>query len=199
MDIGANWGTHSPLFLAHGIPAFSFEPIEECHREFNRMCLVNDVTPTIEHVALGAINDIVEIAYPAPETWLGSTRTDVIEQHGNASQMKRVTVPQRKLDDDASQIAGRRTLIKIDVEGNELAVLQGSSKILQTIKPTIIFESFRDDARLPIYDFPENRCYSVHDLPYSPGDSTRPLSRVEFRDKRATNFVALPFESQSSA
>ena len=43
------------------------------------MCLVNDVTPTIEHVALGAVNDISEIAYPARETWLGSTSTDVIE------------------------------------------------------------------------------------------------------------------------
>ena len=113
--------------------------------------------------------------------------------------MKRVMVPQRKLDDYASQIAGRRTLIIIDVEGSELAVLQGSTTILQTIKPTIIFESFRDDARLPIYDFLESRCYSVHDLPYSTGDSTRPLSKVEFRNKGATNLFALPFESQSSA
>ena len=105
--------------------------------------------------------------------------------------MKRVTVAQRKLDDYASQITGRRTLIMIDVEGNELAVLQGSIKILQTIKPTIIFESFRDDARLPIYDFLESRCYSVHDLPYSPGDSTRPLSKVEFGNKGVTNCFLL--------
>ena len=29
VDIGANYGTHSLLFLVHGLPALSFEPIEE--------------------------------------------------------------------------------------------------------------------------------------------------------------------------
>jgi hypothetical protein len=72
IDIGANYGTHSLLFLVHGIKTMTFEPNSSCHGCFARLCELNHVTPTIEGVALGAYHGYVKLSYPKRDTWLGS-------------------------------------------------------------------------------------------------------------------------------
>ena len=77
VDVGANYGTHSLLFLVHGIESISVEPNPSCHHVFREICAVNGVNPRIEGVALGEVDGWTELCFPANETWLGSTDCDV--------------------------------------------------------------------------------------------------------------------------
>ncbi len=156
------------------------------------MCAANRVTPTIERVALGSRTGPTEIAYPKRDTWLGSTNPRVIERLNRSCDLIRQEVAQKTLDEYLPIIEKQQTLIKIDTEGNELAVLQGATKVLQCATPTLIFESLRDEPRDPLYDFLDSRSYSISTLPYNPTLKFEPLSREEFAAHCATNFVARP-------
>jgi len=146
IDVGANFGTHSLLFLAHGIPTVSFEPNAACHEYFLNACAVNGFTPHLQPVALGDIEGSIDFAYPDGQTWLGSCDPAVIEQlHGT---IIRRTVPIERLDHFATEFRATppgRTLLKIDAEGLELPILRGAGHILETLKPCILYEA-RDDA-----------------------------------------------------
>src|SRR5215207_676080 len=50
-DVGANYGTHSLLFLSQGVEVISFEPNPSCCSVFEEMCELNGFTPRIERVA----------------------------------------------------------------------------------------------------------------------------------------------------
>lgn len=191
IDIGANYGTHSLLFLVHEVDTISFEPNSECEKVFRALCDLNGVTPAIENVALGARSGRAEIAYPERDTWLGSTNPEIIRRLGRPDGLIRRQVVQKTLDDYLPVITGRSTLIKIDTEGNELAVLQGAVEVLRAVKPIVIFESHADDgSRRPIYEFLGCRGYSISTLPYDPARSLQPLTYERFASHRATNFVA---------
>jgi FkbM family methyltransferase len=192
IDIGANYGTHSLLFLVHKVRTISFEPNSECQKTFRAMCDLNRVTPTIEAVALGARPGFTEIAYPERDTWLGSTHPQTIERLSRSDDLIRRKVIQKTLDDYLPLMAKRNTLIKIDTEGNELAVLQGGVGVLQSARPVLIFESHRDESRSPIYDFLVSQRYSVSTLPYNPLREFRPFTREQFASHHATNFVSRP-------
>lgn len=192
IDVGANYGTHSLLFLVHNVNTISFEPNAECQSNFRAICDLNRVTPSIENVALGAHAGSTEIAYPKRDTWLGSTNPRIIERLSRSDNLIRQDVIQKTLDQYLPLIAKHRTLIKIDTEGNELAVLRGAVKVLQNTRPTLIFESLRDDSRHTIYDFLISQCYSISTLPYNPLHNFQPLTRDQFVSHSATNFVARP-------
>ena len=54
LDVGANYGTHSLLFLAHGIRTWSFEPNARCHPYFIESCGLNAFNPHLEQVAISS-------------------------------------------------------------------------------------------------------------------------------------------------
>jgi FkbM family methyltransferase len=123
IDIGANYGTHSLLFLVHGIETLSFEPNRSCHDYFRRVCELNRVVPTLETVALGDRVDCVELSYPERDTWLGSTDAEVVKRLVAGQALVTQAVQQKMLDEYLEKIRNKRTLIKLDTEGNELTVL----------------------------------------------------------------------------
>lgn len=192
VDIGANYGTHSLLFLVHGIRTISIEPNDQCRADFNRMCAANGVTPAMDNVALGAKPGLVELAYPEQQTWLGSTRAETITRLSATAGLVRKLVPQRRLDDYFPQLNNARALIKIDTEGNELAVLQGGAMVLDQVRPMLVFESLPGDGRGELHDLLARHRYSVAALPYDPWRKIRPLSSRDFLTSSASNFAAHP-------
>src|SRR5207244_1596467 len=70
IDVGANYGGHSMLFLAHGIRTISVEPNEQCHAFFRQVAALNQVECDIRQVALGKEESIVDLWFPPTETWL---------------------------------------------------------------------------------------------------------------------------------
>lgn len=52
LDVGANYGTHSLLFLSVGIPIIAFEPNRTCLSHFKTVCELNGFTGRWEQVAI---------------------------------------------------------------------------------------------------------------------------------------------------
>lgn len=94
---------------------------------------------------------------------------------------------------------GHVDLLKLDIEGGELAALRGATKLIADSRPSIIFECGADANgnfdRRALFDFLESSGYAIHtfgDFLFDKG----PLSFDEFRKCgiypfRAFNFVAL--------
>jgi FkbM family methyltransferase len=196
IDIGANYGTHSLLFLVHGIRTMTFEPNSSCHDYFMKICKLNHVTPTLESVALGASQGFVELVYPRRDTGLGSTNSDSINKLSQSQDQELVMekVAQKALDDYLPKIEHNRTLIKIDTEGNELAVLGGATKTMQEVQPMIIFECWpwSSKERTKIFDYFSSKNYSVYHLPWTPEYKAESLTSDQFLTSSSTNFIAVP-------
>lgn len=192
IDIGANYGTHSLLFLVHGIEVVTFEPNSSCHDCFRQMCDLNGVRPRLEPLALGEAKGYVEFSYPKRDTWLGSTTPEVIERLQGSEDLITEKVEQRTLDDFYPEIGNKRTLIKIDTEGNELSVLKGANKILKETRPRIIFECFSQSEKSKLFEHFAGERYSVYPLPWSPNSDADAFSERQFSASSATNFIAVP-------
>ena len=195
IDIGANYGTHSLLFLVHQIRTISFEPNTSCHDYFRRLCEANQVTPDLQPVALGERRGYVALSYPRRDTWLGSVSTEVAERLALTEELVSENVEQRTIDDYLSQIGHNRTLIKIDTEGNELSVLRGAARTLQENKPYVVFECCNDVQRVELFSFLDSRDYQICQVPWGPADKVQPLTSDQFRACSSTNFVAVPMQA----
>lgn len=191
IDIGANYGTHSLLFLVHGVQTITFEPNTSCHEYFRKTCRLNDVTPNLESVALGEYKAEVDFSYPKRDTWLGSTKAEIINNLSGSEDLVTEKVKQRPLDDFFPEVENKRTLVKIDTEGNELSVLKGAKKILERARPRVIFECWDEGEKAGIFDLLSAQNYSIYALPWSPKHDIGPVDFRRFMASVDTNFIAV--------
>ena len=199
IDIGANYGTHSLLFLVQKIKSITFEPNSSCHDYFQTMCKLNGVEATLEPVALGSAGGYIELSYPERDTWLGSTDTTVAKNLALTYQLTTEKVEQRKLDDYFSTIEQHETLIKIDTEGTELSVLKGAARVLKEVRPKIIFECWGARERIDLFNFLSTYDYEIYHLPWKPGTIAESIEAREFGESLSTDFIAVPLASSLSS
>lgn len=127
VDVGANAGVYSGLLVdAIGPRAVvhSFEPAPETFTELQRRVAAR---PAIHphQVALGAAEDELTLYVLPGHSQLSSLHP--LEESGTITH----TVPVRTLDTWAAENGiDQITLVKIDVEGAEAAVLEGASRLL---------------------------------------------------------------------
>jgi hypothetical protein len=144
---------------------------------------------------VGADADAIELCFPEQETWLGTTNPQTIQelqqQEHFRSNLRTIAVEQHTLDRYRPYFVDKRALLKIDTEGNELAVLQGARTILQEFAPKIIFEAWSGDTRADLWDFLQPMGYTIAKLPWSPLRLASPLSREDFLQQSHTNFLAV--------
>ena len=192
LDIGANYGTHSILFLSAGIPVISFEPNPTCVQYFKSVCDLNGLKGRWEQVAIG--NDIgpLELVYPDKATWVGSVSPDIASTMKESGPINSEIVSQMTLDDYVANIPSKNVLIKIDAEGYELEVLQGASQVVRHSNPIIIFESNDATKREALFQMLVNFRYELHSLPWSPQVASPTFNVDEFITSKDTNFIALP-------
>ncbi|HEY3911456.1 MAG TPA: FkbM family methyltransferase [Stellaceae bacterium] len=191
LDVGANYGTHSVLFLAAGVPTISFEPNPECFSHFDTICKLNGLVGRWERVALGSQTGEVELAYPEKDTWFGSVAADVSLIMKESFPVRTQKVMLKPLDDYFDELASANILIKIDVEGFEPDVLRGARQIIVSLKPKIIFESNTAQARPILFGILGEFGYSIHLLPWRPFDKSPALTFDQFLASAATNFIAI--------
>lgn len=196
LDIGANYGTHSLLFLAHQIETLSFEPNSACHAVFKELCEINGLTPHLVAAAVGPTESDVELFYPARDTWDGSTNRQFINRLASRQSLIAERVRQTTVDSYLVQMENRRVLIKIDTEGNELAVLRGASETLRRLQPKVIFECWPGQERRDIFEFLQALDYQVHALPWSPERKSLALEYSVFVASSLNNFIALSHDSR---
>lgn len=192
IDIGANYGTHSILFLAAGIPIMAFEPNPTCYSYFSTVSEMNGLSGHWEQVAIGDTTGEIDLIFPEKETWLGSVASDVTStlKHSRAVQIRRV--PIRKIDDCLRGLLSRNVLMKIDVEGYEHEVLRGAAQFIAEHKPKVVFESNDVPKRRSLLELMDDFDYDIL-LPSSfPLHRSQALSIEAFAACRATNFIAIP-------
>jgi FkbM family methyltransferase len=156
VDVGANVGNHSlyaGLFCGAGriIP---FEPNPLAYRLLVLNLALNDLSDRVvfDFIGVGAA-DLNEGGYAmsARDKNLGAAR--MIEGAGEIETVR----PDDVLGDESPDV------IKIDVEGMEMAVLRGMQKTIRRCRPVLLVECDREN----IHDFADWRLANGFELPAS--------------------------------
>jgi len=189
-DVGANYGTHSLLLLAHGVRVVTFEPNPTCAPVFEELCRANGVGGRWEAVALGGEEDLVELCFDERDTWAGSTCGPPAAAGEGARH--RLRVPQTTLDAYVERLAEAPDWVKLDVEGAEHRVLAGARRTLCGSRPRVIFESWAGPARARIAQEFARAGYRICALPWDATGEPHALTAEAFLASTATNYLADP-------
>lgn len=147
LDIGANLGWYS-LVLGRNCPGsriFAFEPIPSTVAALEKNIRLNALQ-NVEPICMGMFNKEDELSFLYAPDVSGATSLKVTGQTRGRTSIQSVTCRTTTLD---SFCAGRDivpTLLKIDVEGAELMVVQGGGETLQHT-PIILMELLRKWSR----------------------------------------------------
>lgn len=182
LDIGANFGTHSLLFLATGIKAVSIEPNPECKSYFERMLSYNGLKGNWNAIGLGKEEGKAELVFPVGETWLGTLNEGIKESLSKYKDIRYHSVEIKTLDNFINSNNLSPDLIKIDTEGYEEEIINGGNKYFNTFCPEIIFEANSQDELELIGNILNIKEYSIFEL--------KSNSKTNLKNPKSVNFIA---------
>lgn len=134
LDVGAQHGDYS-LLCSHirGARVFAFEPLSANLEVMHANLALNPPhRVTVLPFALGSSDSLLD----------GLVDDGMFTRFGTASNRSKVKVEQRRLDDLdlVNDIGHGEILVKIDVEGFELDVLEGAAEFIRRFRPHIVIE-----------------------------------------------------------
>lgn len=138
LDVGCHKGEILDLMLEASPKGQhqGFEPIPAM-AEALRQNFAKHSNITIQSLALGNERGSADFNHVVSNPSYSGLKKRAYDREGEVDET--ITVQVERLDDVLPQ-DHRVDLIKIDVEGGELGVLQGATRILSTYKPLVIFE-----------------------------------------------------------
>ena len=145
VDVGANVGNHTLWFARRFARVVAVEPNPICTHLLQASLLMNGVD-NVHLLALGLSDAAGERTFHADLQ--GNLGRSGLTAELAASATRSFPVTVARGDDvlDAAALAGLPLrLIKLDIEGHELAALRGLSNVLQTQQPLVLFEANRAD------------------------------------------------------
>jgi FkbM family methyltransferase len=163
-DVGAHFGTYSligsRLVGAEGL-VVSYEPNLETLEYFRRHIVYNRCGSNIllREACCGDRSGYVEF-FSDDDPKSGAS--GLIPLGGK----RQISVPMVRLDDEAKSLGRYPSLIKIDVEGGEMMVLQGAESILQYQRPVLLL-SLHPKALIEINLSPDSILSYLRDLGYN--------------------------------
>jgi FkbM family methyltransferase len=182
VDVGANIGNHSVFFgTVLNAPVHAFEPYQPNFELLEINIAANDLEGRVVATgcAVGQINGVGAL-HPGPPENLGVTRMSF----GTGE------VPVRSLD--SFSIEGPVGLLKVDVEGAEVAVLRGASTLIRDWSPDIVVEAgdaaaFKSVAEilLSLGYVPHGRYAATPTYLFSAVDQVRRMRRILANDRVA--------------
>ncbi len=189
LDIGANMGFYSIALSAENatLTVESFEPQPNVFKILTSNIDLNEFPSRIvpHNTGLGTSKEEITMYVPKFTGTGGASFMNLHDDEGEATQIK---VPVNLLDD---LIKVEPDLIKIDVEGSELNVLQGGLRIIKLSKPTVVVELLRKWMK-PFGHTPQMfldvmleqnyRCYAISI------DHLNEIRRID-EDTNETNFI----------
>lgn len=189
IDVGANIGIHS-LVMAQTVgktgAVYSFEPHPIIFNKLvtniglNNMRWVHPIKAALSDSSGQAVlQGFGESSNQGTSTLCTSDKTN------NQFQIKTITLDEFV----ASTKIPSLSLIKIDVEGHELNVLQGAIKTLATFKPLIIFENSKKNIPCELF---WNLGYAIYQIHH---DHVTPSIMA---NTKGYNFLAIPLDYKES-
>lgn len=183
IDVGANTGFYS--MLAHAanqkIRIWAFEPNPAVYRKLEHHILINKMEASCQPyaMALGEVAGAVKLQIPA----------DATMAHVVGDGEEGIEVPIQPLDAVISP-RDKVDLVKIDVEGHELAVFRGMRRILREQQPPIFFECLPGSPSLEMEAVLNEAGYRLYHL--RAGSAPIPIDHLEPDNRNEHNFLALP-------
>jgi FkbM family methyltransferase len=148
LDIGSNIGSLAiPVSKHFNCPSVCFEPQPLLANTLSVNAAINNVSNLIRifPIALGATNGFTKLFVNSSH--LGEASVKYINNS------KAIDVPIKRLDDVLNAAEWLNVaLVKIDVEGHELSVIEGMISLLALYQPPIVFEVNRVVLDDPISD-----------------------------------------------
>jgi FkbM family methyltransferase len=150
VDVGAHIGDYTYSLckaVAPGGQVIAVEPLPDLARFLIRATKKLGLPVTVLNCALSAQPGHAELSVPL---------NDGLEDLGFATLVPRVSggktvrVEVRRLDDVCSDVAGKISFVKIDVEGHELDVLRGSEAMIKLHRPNLLIEIEQRHSLVPI-------------------------------------------------
>ncbi|WAC92648.1 FkbM family methyltransferase [Mycobacterium sp. Aquia_213] len=138
LDIGADVGEFTIGMLATSRSVISFEPRPAQARDLTSMFDAVGVPVKVEAVALSDKPGVTTMRVVESEPGRSTIDTDNVLGDVDGGAVQSIDVPVKRLDDLHLDGVG---LIKIDVEGHELAVLLGATDTLVRNQPALVVEA----------------------------------------------------------
>jgi FkbM family methyltransferase len=153
IDVGANTGLYSILSATASPDAtvFAFEPNPTNHKRLQKNIELNQLKNI--KVIQNAVGDSAKpISFTIPKDERISYTSSVLgdfskSTHGGQLEWKEITVPQATLDTFFKDSFNQIDLLKIDVEGYELAVFEGGKTFFQNNSPVVLCEIFLNEEK----------------------------------------------------
>ncbi|MBX3070141.1 MAG: pantoate--beta-alanine ligase [Thermomicrobiales bacterium] len=150
IDVGANIGNHTVYLSAYLADlVIALEPVSENYRLLQHNLAANGLTSVVAlRVAAGSKAETAVIH--RPPGWERNAGSIQVRAGGKwRTDENAQTVEVRTIDDIIDELAARIgdmpiTLLKVDVEGNEHAVLRGAARTIETHRPVIAAELVHD-------------------------------------------------------
>ena len=157
LDIGANIGNHSCFFAGRFKEVWAFEPNPTALALLNANLLINN-SRNVRVFPFGLSDAPAELPFAQNEAGnLGASRF-VAEQDDRATTKLVVKTGDTVIED---QIEDRViSLVKVDVEGHELAALKGLERTLAKHRPIILFEALGEAEGSAVITFLQSVGYS---------------------------------------
>ena len=133
LDVGANIGNHSIYFSKYFQKVYSFEP----HPKIFKLLEINSELKKnikVENIGLSNVSKASKLFFNNENMGASSLDADAL------SVSSEVKVQLKKIDD--LENIGNVSFLKIDVEGHEDKVIEGSRKVILENQPVIMFEQF---------------------------------------------------------
>ena len=146
LDVGANVGQYACMLMDHGYKEkiVSFEPLSVCHESLKAKSKSKNNWYIHDRCAIGAKSGEVEINIS--ENLVSSSVLNILDTHvqgePSSKYVGKETVNVVPLDTVELPIASNNILLKIDVQGFEMAVLNGASQVLERSKLVSVEMSF---------------------------------------------------------
>ena len=201
VDAGAFIGTHSTYFAKFcGLsPVVAFEANPDTFPLLKHNIAANHLTDTVIPInkALGASQGHAVVDCAQRDNQGGSAVSFVSEERPDSVEVSTIDIEVRALSGGVSNIA----LIKIDVEGTELAVLEGAMKTIRACRPVLCIEVHTLANLRKVISVLRHEDYWIIDcLGYSPTYILEPTTASYFRKAfvHLLWYVRAAFGGQSS-
>lgn len=138
LDIGADVGEFTIAMLASSRSVIAFEPRPAQARELASMFGAVGAAVWVEAVALSDTPGVTTMRVVQSDPGRSTIDAENVLGDSGGGAVESIDVPVKRLDDLRLDNVG---LVKIDVEGHELAVLRGAADTLTRNRPAVLVEA----------------------------------------------------------